>query len=183
MRNKNYWKATIITLFLVLVMVLTVQAGSFRFNSIQFNVGGSLVLQGSLVGLGDQVAEVTLTGYGTVSALCQNRGGMQAPGRNPIYVEAQQTGLFVSGTNGRSLVNVVAPDPTAPEYEPSPTPKEAGCPNGNWNVIGIVDGSTNWTAARVLVKDELGLVQIDQYYACTTTFEDGLATSIHCEES
>ncbi len=184
MRNKwNKWIVTIVTLFIVMTLVPAAMAGKFHFNSINFNLGGSLVLQGSLVGLGNQVAEVTLTGYGNVSALCQNKGGQQALGRNPVFVAAEQSGLFVSGDNGRALVRVVAPDPTAPEYEPSPTPKDAGCPNGNWDVIGIVDGSTDWTAARVVVRDDLGLVQIDQWYTCTTTFQDGLATSITCVES
>jgi hypothetical protein len=184
MRNKWInWLTIAVTLFLVMTLVPAAQAGKFHFNSIDFNLGGSLVLEGSLVGLGNQAAEVTLTGYGTVSALCQNKGGQQAPGRNPIYVSAQQSGLFVSGDNGRALVRVVAPDPTSPEYEPSPTPKEAGCPNGNWDVVGIEDGSTNWTAARVVVIDELGQVQVDLFYSCTTTFEDGLATGIACVES
>jgi hypothetical protein len=182
--KKNSWRATIATLFLVLTMVTTAQAGSFRFNSIDFSLGGSLLMLASLVGLGNDVAEVTLTGYGTVTALCQNKGGQQAPGRNPISVAMQETGLFVSDNNGRSLVRVIAPDPTAPQFEPSPTPKEAGCPNGNWNVVGIVDGSTNWTAASVLVKDSLGQVQIDLFFTCKTTFsEDGLATGVTCQES
>ena len=184
MRNKwNKWIATIVTLILVVTLVPAAMAGKFHFNSIDFNLGGSLVLQGSLVGLGNQVAEVMLTGYGTVSALCQNYGGQQALGRNPILVEAQQSGLFISGDNGRALVRVVAPDPTAPEYEPSPTPKEAGCPNGKWNVVGVIDGSTNWTSARVVVMDDLGQIQIDQTFTCTTTFENGLATGVSCIES
>jgi hypothetical protein len=172
-----------VTLALAFILVTTALAGKFHFNSVDFNLGGSLVMEGSLVGLGNDVAEVTLTGYGTVTALCENKGGTQAPGRNPILVEAQQTGVFISDSNGRALVRVVAPDPTAPEYAPSPTPKDAGCPNGNWEVVGVEEKSTNWTAARVVAKDELGQVQIDQTYACVTTFENGLATGITCTES
>jgi hypothetical protein len=184
MRNKRInWKASILTLLLVVTLVSTAYAGNFHFNSIGFNLGGSLVLEGILVGLGNEAAEVTLTGYGSVTALCQNNGGNQAPGRNPIYVQTQETGVYVTGDNGRSLVRAVAPDPTDPEFAPSPTPKEAGCPNGNWKVFGIVDGSTNWTAASVVVKDELGQIQIDSFFTCITTFEDGLATGITCVES
>jgi hypothetical protein len=165
------------------ILVPSAQAGKFHFNSIDFNLGSSLVFNGSLVGLGNEVAEVTLTGYGTVTALCENKGGQQAPGRNPIKVSAQQTGHYISDQNGRALVEAIAPDPTSPEYEPSPTPKEAGCPNGNWKVIEIVDGSTDWTAAMVVVKDVYGEVRIDLAFTCTTTFENGIGLDVTCVES
>jgi hypothetical protein len=184
MQNKiKIWKIGFISLILTGLLASTALAGKFTFNSLDFNLGGSLVLQGSLVGLGNQVAQVTLTGYGSVWAMCENKGGQQAPGRNPVYVEVQQSGLYVSEDNGRALVRVVAPDPTEPEFAPSPTPKQAGCPNGNWAVVGIVDNSTDWTAARVMVKDEFGQIQIDQFFTCTTTFENGIATSITCVEA
>lgn len=184
MRNKwIFWAPVVIVLALAMVMAPAAWAGKFHFNSIDFSLGGSLLVKGFLAGLGNDVAEVTLTGFGAVTALCENKGGNQAPGRNPIEVTAQQTDVFVSDSNGRALVQVIAPDPTAPEFEPSPTPKEAGCPNGNWNVVGIIDGSTDWTAATIVVKDGLGQVQLDLSFTCKTFFEDGVATGIECEES
>ncbi len=156
------------------------QAGNFHFNSITFELG-SLIARGTLVGLGNQAAEVTLTAYGKVTALCQNKGGNQAPGRNPIAVDTQETDHIFTDENGNAQVEVTAPDPTFADVEPSPTPKEAGCPNGNWTVVGLVDGSTNWTAARVVVKDESGQVQLDLSFTCTTLFTNGVATDVSCD--
>jgi hypothetical protein len=183
MRNNRINLAWFLLVFLLAgILVPVAQAGKFHFNSIDFSLGGSLLMEGHLVGLGNEVAEVTLSGYGSVVALCENNGGKQAPGRNPIQVGVQETGIFVSDSNGRALVAVIAPDPTAPEFAPSPTPKEAGCPNGNWSVVGIIDGSTNWTAASVVVKDEDGQVRVELMFACTTFFEDGIAIGVECEE-
>ncbi len=165
---------------LLLVLVPAAMAGKFHFNSIIFTLGSSLDLNGVLVGLGNEVAEVELTAYGSVTAMCQNRGGNQAPGRNPIAVEVVETVVATTGANGRALVFIEASDPTAPGFEPSPTPKEAGCPNGNWKVVDIIDGSTDWTAARVVVRDEAGVVQIDESFTCTTSFTGGVATSVTC---
>jgi hypothetical protein len=161
-------------------MTQSTLAGSFHFNSLSFSLG-SLDVKGSLAGLGNQAAEVTLTAFGKVTALCQNNGGQQAPGRNPISADTQQTSVFVTDQNGMALVQVSAPDPTFADLQPSPTPKDAGCPNGNWTVVGVVDGSTNWTAARIVVKDEYGQVQLDLSFACVTTFDaNGMATSVSC---
>jgi hypothetical protein len=158
-------------------------AGKFHFNSIDFSLGGSMLVEGVLVGLGNETGTVTLTGYGTVTALCENKGGNQAPGRNPISVNVQETGAFVTQSNGRANVEVIAPDPESVEFAPSPTPKQAGCPNGNWSVVGIVDGSTNWTAAEIVVKDDAGEVRILASFTCTTYFVDGMGVDIDCVES
>jgi hypothetical protein len=97
-------------------------------------------------------------------------------------VDTQETRVFVTDENGNALVEVIAPDPSFADVEPSPTPKQAGCPNGNWMVVGVVDGSTNWTAARIVVKDESGLVQLDLSFTCITLFENGVATDVSCVE-
>jgi len=167
---------------LLLIFVPAALAGKFHFNSLDFSVGHSLVLEGTLVGLGNEAAQVDLTAVGSVTALCENRGGQQAPGRNPISVEVEQVVTVTSDSDGRALVFVLAPDPTSPEFEPSPTPKEAGCPNGNWSVVDILDSSTNWSAARIVVLDEAGIIQIDQSFACTTFFENDVAIGIECVE-
>jgi hypothetical protein len=142
-----------------------------------------LIAEGTLVGLGNQEASVTLTAYGRVRALCQNQGGQQAPGRNPIEVDVQETAIYTTDESGRARVTVIAQDPTFADLQPSPTPKQAGCPNGNWRVVGVMEGSTNWTAARIEVRDEAGQVQIDLSFACTTQFVNGVATSVACVEN
>ena len=164
------------------VLAPAARAGKFHFNSDVSFFLGSLGMEGTLVGLGNEVAVVTLTGFGTVKAMCENNGGNQAPGRNPISVSTEQTKEFVTNENGNALVEIIAPDPSEPEFAPSPTSKQAGCPNGNWTVE-IVEGSTNWTAANVLVKDDFGNVQLDLDFTCTTFFVGDIATGIECEES
>ncbi len=180
--KQNLWKPILAALLLAGIMAQAVQAGNFHFNSLTFKLG-SLIAQGTLVGLGNQAAEVTLTAYGKVNALCQNKGGQQAPGRNPITFDTQETRVFVTNKNGTALVEVIAPDPALVDIQPSPTPKEAGCPNGNWAVVGVVDGSTHWTAARILVKDDAGRVQLDLSFTCTTVFTNGVATDVSCVQN
>lgn len=183
MRSKRIVRASaLVALVLALILVQAAWAGKFHFNSVTFDLG-SLVMNGDLVGLGNDVAEVTLTGYGTVQAMCQNKGGQQASGRNPIRMSVQQTEVYTTDSNGRALVQVIAEDPALSHFNPSPTSKQAGCPNGNWQVVDIVNGSTDWTAARVVVKDTAGLVQIDQSYTCTTFFENGVGVDVNCVEN
>jgi hypothetical protein len=165
-----------------LALVQAARAGNFHFNSYAFRLG-SLVLTGDLAGLGNAGATVTLIGRGTVAALCQNGAGQQAPGRNPIAIDVQQTNHFASDQNGHALVDVTLQDPTLLEIAPSPKPKQAGCPNGNWGVVGVVDGSTNWTAAEVIVADDAGNVQVRLSFACTTFFENGVGVGIQCVEA
>ena len=183
MRIKNRVGIIAFTLIVAaLVIVPVALAGKFHFNTINIGLGNSLVLTGDLAGLGNEVAEVQFIATGSVTAMCQNPGGKQAPGRNPISVEVEQKIVYTTDSNGKVQVLVVAPDPTAPGFEPSPTPKDAGCPNGKWTVVDIIDGSTDWTAAQILVLDEAGVIQIDQSYACTTTFEGGQAVDVTCQE-
>src|SRR5437773_8236348 len=110
---------------------VTAWAGGFFLGGVGFHVG-SLVAQGDFVGFGNQNLLVTLTGAGTVRAICQNQGGNQSPGRNPIFANVSQTGVFTTDKNGRAPILVESPDPTAPGVLPSPSAKDAGCPNGNW---------------------------------------------------
>ena len=167
---------------LVIVFVTATLAGNFHFNSLNFDVGHSLVFEGVLAGLGNEEAEVSLTAVGSVTALCENRGGNQAPGQKPITVEVAQTIVVTTDSNGQAQVFILAPDPTSPDNEPSPTPKQAGCPNGNWKVVGIIDDSTDWTEARIVVTDDDGIVQIDLSFTCTTFFEDGVAVGVECQK-
>jgi hypothetical protein len=177
------WAPALAALLLAGILVPVARAGKFHFNSVNFSLG-SLVMEGDLAGLGNQQAKVTLTAYGTVKAMCENKGGQQAPGRNPISINTQQTVIYFTDQNGKAQVEVIAPDPTLQQIKPSPTPKQAGCPNGNWKVVGVAVGSTNWTAAKVIVKDEADKIQINLSFTCTTTFSSsGVATSVSCKQS
>lgn len=183
MRGKQRFLVSVSAiLILLLVFVPAAFAGQPHFNSLNFSIGSSLDFLGVIVGLGNENAQVNLTAVGTVTAICQNKGGKQAPGRNPISVQVEQTVTAFVDENGRATVLVEAHDPTSPEFAPSPTPKEAGCPNGNWIVVGILEHSTNWTAAYVQLLDEAGIVQIDLSFTCTTFFENGMATGVACVE-
>lgn len=170
-------------LILLLVFAPAAFAGQPHFNSFTFSIGSSLDFLGVIVGLGNENSLVKMTATGSVTAICENKGGGQAPGRNDISVEVEQTVTAFVDENGRATVLVEAPDPTSPGFEPSPNEKEAGCPNGKWTVVGIQDHSTNWTAAHIQVFDEAGIVQIDLLFTCTTFFdENGVGVSVTCVE-
>ena len=183
MQSKGLFKiAVVLALGLAGFLVQAARAGNFHFTNVFFQLG-SLEMQGDLAGLGNQPAEITLTGYGSAQALCQNKGGRQAPGRNPIVVNTQRTAVFVTDESGHAEVLVTAPDPTLADVDPSPTPKQAGCPNSNWEVVGFAERSMNWTAATLVVRDEAGVIQLSLSYACTTTFQDGVSTAVACVEN
>jgi hypothetical protein len=183
-KSRSIFKAAI---FLALVMALTLAqaagAGKVHFNSIIFQLG-SLVASGDMAGLGNDTFYVTLVADGTVKAMCQNKGGNLAPGRNPIRATIRQTDQYVTDRNGHVQVRVTAQDPTLAYFQPSPTPKQAGCPNGKWTVVGIQEGTTNWTGARILVKDINGVSQFDQSYTCKTYFDqNGISYDVDCWEN
>jgi hypothetical protein len=183
MRVKKYQLVPLIVLLITALVFTAASAGKFHFNRTSFSLSSSLVFTGSLAGLGNDTAIVTLTANGRVTALCENPAGQQAPGRNPITVNVQQTDTFTTSSNGKAAVRVVAPDPTSPAHEPSPSPKSAGCPNGSWKVVGIIDHSTDWTSARIVVKDANGLQSINLSYTCKTTFQNGVGTSVQCTQT
>jgi hypothetical protein len=134
-----------------------------------------------VAGLGSDDAKVTLTGFGTAYALCQNNGGNIAPGRNPIQFDVAQVGVLNTDENGRADVQVAAPDPTLMNVAPPPTPKEAGCPNENWTVVGFDTARVDWTSAHILVVDAAtGLeVKHDLTFTCDTYFNaDGAAPDV-----
>jgi hypothetical protein len=164
----------------IALVAIPALAGPHFIGGVGFGLG-SLVAQGNFAGYGSDNLVVTLTGSGTVKAMCENPGGNRAPGRNPILVAVNQTGTFLTGQNGKVAITVTSPDPTAAGFEPSPTPKQAGCPNGNWRVVDIIDRSTNWTAARITIKSAAGELYFDQRYSCVTTFDaNGINTAVSC---
>jgi hypothetical protein len=176
------WVPVLVALVLSGILVPAARAGSFHFNKpLAFEIS-SLDVNGSLVGTGNKMAKVTLTAIGTIKAICQNKGGQQAPGRNPIGFDVEASGIFWTNQNGHADVEVVAEDPTLSQLPISPTPKQAGCPNGNWKVVGTEETSTNWKAAYIRVEDEFGQLHEELSFKCTTFFTNGVSTGIKCDQ-
>ncbi|MBZ0291732.1 MAG: hypothetical protein K8L99_04110 [Anaerolineae bacterium] len=140
---------------------------------------GSLILTGVIRGLGNTTNNdvvTVLTGTALVSAECVNKGGNVALGRNPIEVAITiQSEPLQADSNGNASVYIRIPDPATISPPPvSPTPKQAGCPNGKWSVRGLQDGSARWQSARVVVLRN-GSTELLENYTCT---DDG--TNISC---
>lgn len=171
-----------VVLIMLLVFVPPAFAGKFHFNSIIFNIGNSLDFTTVIYGLqGNEAFQVTVSATGLVTAICENPEGNQVPGQNPISVEAEDSVTGVTNSGGRSKVVIEVPDSTFSEFEPLPTPDEAGCPEGNWEVVGIQDQPTNWTAARIVVVDGFEVVQVDKSFTCITSFK-GMSARVACSE-
>lgn len=145
-------RSSLIALFMAIFLVTATTvafAGKMHFNSDPVvRLGNSLNVEGDLVGVGGgQGALVTVTGTGTanVVAMCENRGGNQAPGQNPLIAETTSSATFGPvPDNGRVHVDLTIPDPTIADVIGSIDSKRAGCPNGNWNVVGLDPGSVDW---------------------------------------
>ncbi len=180
-RRWKFWTSVLTALSIAAILVSTAGAGSVHFTSLSFSYG-SLDMTGSLAGLGNNFYSATMTGYGTVTAICQNNGGNQAPGRNPISINVTQSETVTTDSNGNALVQISDPDPTLSQISPSPTPKTAGCPSSQWIVVGIEYGSTNWTGANITVRDINGVIQLSLNFTCTTTFNNG-AGNVSCTQS
>jgi hypothetical protein len=170
-------------LILLLAIVPSAFAGNFHFNAINFNIGNSLDFATTIFGLtGNQAFQITVTATGLVTVLCEDPEGNQVPGQNPISVESADSVMGVTNSGGRAKAVVEVPDPASSEIEPAPTPEEAGCPDGDWEVTGIQDLPTNWTSARIVVLDGFGVVQVDKSFTCTTSFKEGLSARVTCSE-
>jgi hypothetical protein len=163
--------------FLLIITIIVVAIGPvYAAISGVFNFGrGSLILTGVIRGLGNtnnnEVITV-LTGRAIVYAECVNPGGNVAPGRNPLQLTVTlQSAPLQADSNGNASVYIRIPDPSTISPTPiSPTPKQAGCPNGNWRVRGIQNNSARWQAAQVVVLKN-GSSELLQNYVCV---DDGV---------
>jgi hypothetical protein len=173
------FKVQLVVIVLLLSGVMVALAGSPHFIGTLSFSSGSFHVTGDLAGLGNTSITVRLDAYANVTASCQNGGGTVAPGRNPIHLSTVVTTSVVPDANGRTSIELVAQDPlTASPLPPSPSSKAAGCPNGNWKVVGFVPGSTQWTGALISVTDNgTGALLLQQRYACT-----GAGTSLTCTQ-
>lgn len=167
------------TILLVLLALSMAALPVYAAISGVFSFGrGSLVLTGVIRGLGNtnnnEVVTV-LTGTAIVYAECVNPGGNVAAGRNPIQLAVSvQSPPLQADSNGRADVHIVISDPATMSPPPvSPSPKEAGCPNGKWTVRGLQNGSVRWQSARVEVFRN-GSSELLQNYTCV---DDGVNLS------
>lgn len=89
-------------------------------------------------GFGNQPAVATIAFAGTVRYTCQNKGGGQAPGQNPVAAMGSASqGLGNADHNGRGVFDFNVTFAAAPTVGG----KVAGCPNGNWlGVNPVVEG-------------------------------------------
>ena len=139
---------------LFLAMATTVAfAGKMHFTRSPEVRLGSLTVEGDLAGVGGgQGALVTVTGTGTanVIAMCENRGGNQAPGQNPLVAEATSSATFGPvPDHGKIHIELEIPDPSLDDVIGPTDKKAAGCPNGNWSVVGIDSSTVDWVFLNI----------------------------------
>jgi len=125
---------------LLLLGALAVMAGTawFVFAAVNWKSGPtvsfssdhtSVTVSGEATGLGNQPAVAHVTVNGTVTYTCENKGGNQSPGQNPVAASSTfDQDLGNSSHNGRGSLNVTATVTAAATV----SGKTAGCPNGNW---------------------------------------------------
>jgi hypothetical protein len=121
----------ILLVVLIVSAVFMANAGLHFVGSVRLS-GGSLSAEVDIAGFGNDTdtVTVTLTVWGSgLTALCQNRGGNIAPGRNPVDVNVSASQAVSADRNGRAS--------TGFHVELLPSPREAGCPNGNWRVVDL----------------------------------------------
>lgn len=158
--------SVLLSLVLVLAVALVADAGKFHFKSSTFSTG-SLSFNGVGVGLGNSEYLATMDATATVRALCENKGGTRAAGRNDIFVslEGPQDQVIRTEDSGKTEVSLTVEDPTLGNLDSPPSAKQ-NCPNGNWSIVDVV--VLEWTSAHISIT-ELGTddVLFDQAYSCT----------------
>ena len=94
-------------------------------------------------GFGNQPAAATISWSGTVRYTCQNKGGNQAPGQNPVPATGSASAdLGNADHNGRGVFDLTA----TLTFAQTVSGKVAGCPNGNWQgVEPVVEGTPSAT--------------------------------------
>ena len=114
--------------------------------TVSFNGTTSVTVTGDGSGFGNQPAIATLTVNASVTYTCQNKGGAQAPGQNPVDATSSGSQDLGNGDhNGRGIINLTvafSPAATVPG-------KSIGCPNGNW--IGVDPVSSGITSATLTI--------------------------------
>jgi hypothetical protein len=129
--------------FATAMTVLALVAGS-AMAAVNFHSGPDVAFAGTTAtltfnvsGLGSDPASAKIDVVGTAPTTCHNPGNTKAaPGQNPAIAGGSSgtVPLTDSQKNGRSTVSI-----SATATAPTPTAKEAGCPNNSWTVtVGAV---------------------------------------------
>lgn len=145
MRKAAHYRLIAILLVLVALAVLAQHAwagGSWKLG-VTFRLG-SLHADADLRGTGNQDYAAVMTAYATVTAMCQNKSGHVAHGHNPVTTKVVVTDVFSTKKNGRAVFELVAANPSMYNVVPAATPKEAGCPNSSWKLVGVDQSSVVW---------------------------------------
>jgi hypothetical protein len=126
-------------ILILVLLVLFVIASLTAYAGLSF-IGTARVSFGSvhgtvrIAGFGNDVEFVTVdmnVQGSNLTAFCQNKGGKQAPGQNPVSVNATVTSPPIAPThNGNATIDMVV--------EVLPTVEAAGCPNHNWTVVDLI---------------------------------------------
>lgn len=151
---------------LVFTVALAAGAGGFHFKSTAFTAG-SLTFNGVGVGLGNTDYLATLDATATVRAMCQNKGGNLAPGRNDLLatIPGPQDQVIRTEDNGQTTVSLTVDDPSVVHLDEPPNTKK-DCPNGKWTIVDVI--VIEWTSAHVSIAElTTGDVLFDQEYVCS----------------
>jgi hypothetical protein len=104
------------------------------------DLGLTLQAAGTLTGLGDQDAFITLTATADATTICTNQGGSQMPGQTvTVTVTGDRAQVHKQNVGYESVTNLAA----------QPTAQQAGCPKGNWTAQ-ITD--LTFTSATISVE-------------------------------
>jgi hypothetical protein len=133
-------------LFLVLTMVALsagIALAAVTWHSgptFTANNDGTWTATGDGSGFGNSPAVATITISGTVRYTCQNKGGNQSPGQNPVPATTSGSqGLGNADHNGRGTFDFTVGPLT---FATTVSGNVAGCPNGNWSGVNPVVEST-----------------------------------------
>jgi hypothetical protein len=141
------WRTSAFTVFFVGLFVATAFAAITWHSGPLFvsNGDGTFTLTGDGSGQGNTRLVATIVISGTVRYTCENNGGNQAPGQNPVPATTSGSqDVRPTGHNGRSIVDLtVGPLTVAPTIGG----KAAGCPNNSWKGVDPVqEGPVTATA-------------------------------------
>lgn len=147
------------TLVVCLLMVTPVFA-RLTFAGGVSTGGGSLIAEARVAGIGADGGffTVTLAAESTQAplvAMCQNRGGKQAPGQNPVHVSLYQQQALTINNNGSGIAFF--------HIEYLPNPVEAGCPNRNWTVVDLLGYLQVTMTAVNTTNNETAQIVLDCY--------------------
>jgi hypothetical protein len=162
----------LLSVFLMVALLSTpVSAGpGIGLKSVTFSLG-SLIANGTLIGVGNTNVTVIIDGSGIPVITCTNSGANPVPGQSYPKVSASGKQDLDGGDpfrkNGKILFGVETVDPETLSWD------VAGCPNANWT--GHID-FIFWTDAKISVLDTATqALLLQQDFACTTTL-----TSVSC---